>query len=350
VYPVDSAEPGTILFGDGKVWTLRGDDLRPFDLRDDALAGTIGQLPLGGGPLFVDGSVWALRLDPENECMPGYFNYILVQIDPTTNAIARAISVPIGCRYGNDTRSPRPTLVGGGGAVWISNQFQAAEGLHVVRVDTATGEVSTMVLPESRAVVASDEEGAWVAGTGTVEAAPRFDNGVQYLVVGPTTLDRIDHTGAVVASDLLPTARFLSRTFAADAGGLWVSSAKAPSSATEKWTLELARVTRSGKRIVVAGVTPWSIATGDGQVWFLGSRDPRRSATAPTPAMQLLGRIDPRTGDVVQRIRLHLPASPPSMEPPVVKPRIVGVMDGRVWIDPVHFGPGRQPQLVRVEI
>ncbi len=357
IHPIAPGEHDQrIVLGEGKVWALQGNDLRPFDLANEPLKGTItypvAQHPVG--PVFADGSLWKLDLDLDRQCAPSNFPYRLTQIDLTTNSVVRAIDLPGWCRYGADNRTARPYIVAGGGAIWVTDSSfpsQPSSNLRVVRVDTATGNV-TAVVTGTRVVIAADERGAWVATASTAAGGQTnspVDNDLGMYLAGPMQLDRFDHTGAVVAEDLLPSARFQAPGYAADADGLWVTYAAANSSPKRKATIGLARVTSSGKRTVARGVTPWSVATGDGQTWFL-THATRRSG-APTKTNQwVLGRIDPESGKVLRTIRLRLPVDPPRF-PLVEGPAIARVMGRGVWIDTVvPVGPARQRQLIRVAI
>lgn len=352
IYPIDFADRDLIVLGEGKVWALRGNDLRPFDLATEPLVGTVGY---PGGPVFEDGSLWLLGLDLDRECAPSNFPFRLTQIDPATNSVVKTIDLPGWCRYVNDNRTPHPFIVGGGGAIWITDSnppSQRSSNVRIVRVDTVTGTVTTAV-SGTRVVVAADEGGAWVTTAATIaEGAPSApsDNNLGLYVPGPIQLDRVDQNGAVVAEDLLPSARFQYPMYSVDGDGLWVTYEKVnPSPTAKKPTVALARVTANGERIAARGVRPWSVATGDGQAWFLTHATGRTGA--PTKTKQwVLGRIDPMTGKVRQTIRLRLPVGPPRF-PLVEGPVIAKVMGGGVWIDTViPVGPARQRQLIRVAI
>jgi hypothetical protein len=361
-YPItlaaDSPEQQIVL-AEGEVWVSRGSTVRRVDLGAEPLVGQVQEAPVGTNwPVYAGGRFWDVGLDRSAPCPPyGYLPYVVTGIDATTGAPPIVVRLfPDLCRYGGDNRDPFPFAVAGGTRVWVNVPPLTTSDWRVVILDSASGAPSEAAVGSAKvAVVAADTRGAWTASVDPSDPAGPQANGVNELgvqVVGPLQIGRLDAVGNAIASDLLPRARMQTAIYAADRHGLWVTYEEPTATTGAKARIRLVHVTEDGHRTVAKGVAPWSIASGDGQTWFLGAvghTKLRKSGVVDW----VLGLVDPRTGKVMRTIRLHLPEAehPDTGTSKVPAVRILAVMDGAVWLSagarPVDVA---HQELVRVDL
>jgi hypothetical protein len=220
----------------------------------------------------------------------------------------------------------------------------------VVTVDAATGSLSDPpVLTGKMTVVAADAAGAWTLDLSNVENAVE-NNVLGIAVLGGLRVGRVDPTGRVIGTDLLRGARFLDPGVAGDPTGLWVTYQPSTAGTGTTLPLRLVHATADGHRVLAKGVQPWSIASGDGQTWFLGSVG-RPKLRASGLVDWVLGRLDPRTGKVARAVRLDLPeADHPvgAATSRVPDLRILAVTGDAVWL--YAAAPTTDQELIRVDI
>jgi hypothetical protein len=355
-YPIEVGSE-SILVGDGGVWQFDGTTVHRVALGAEPLVGqtdaSVGTL--NTGPLVAGGKLWSIGRGPE-QCAPYSYPYALRENDLMSGAPVQAVVLPGWCRNQEDNRDAPPQLVVGGGSAWVASanplSSSSFDRVQVVRVDIATGDMSATALNGPVGIIAADDLGAWAFRSDGFTL--REDNNLGVMVVGPLKVDRVDLSGTVLAANLLPDSTMLAGRFAADRAGLWIVCAVNQTGKSSKpQRIALAHVTRTGSVVVAKNVSAWSVASGDGQTWFLGTigkvRQPKRGSLVPW----VLGQVDPRTGAVTRSVHLDVPdASSPvtgnSFVPPL---QLAAVMDGAVWIETVGaVGPTHKQQLIRVAI
>jgi hypothetical protein len=110
-------------------------------------------------------------------------------------------------------------------------------------------------------------------------------------------------------------------------------------------------VTTKG-RIVSTRIHAWSVASGDGQTWYIGATSPIRSTSGNTddntlPVNWVLGRIDTQTGKLLDTYRLKLPTELRQVTSAGgAYIDLLGVTGGSVWLRAVKGSGG----LVRVTV
>ncbi|MDQ1430481.1 MAG: hypothetical protein QOF40_1083, partial [Actinomycetota bacterium] len=142
---------------------------------------------------------------------------------------------------------------------------------------------------------------------------------------------RVSLDGTVVATDMLRGAVIDESTVAVDPDGLWVVTAMPPKRPAAHPDQTLTRVTTSGRRVVSPGVRAWSVASGDGQTWFVGTTHPLPKAPKSQTLDWVLGRVDTRTGKLLGTYHLDLPGD---LGHVIHGPEIslLGVTGGAVWL------------------
>jgi streptogramin lyase len=210
--------------------------------------------------------------------------------------------------------APEAIVPGEEGTLWVRTGDPGGLGAHVVRLDPASGRVTTRVPSTSGNAFAVGDERLWVTSHGPasdrieeVDAATgrrirRIDLvRAVGVAVGGDVVWAITHNGTVAQIDagsgrivrrwtqLAPPAvgSAPERVLAADAAGVWVLNADSPSILR----IESGRIAR---RIPVEpGVRPL-LALGSGALWYAEGTD--------VPARNRVHRIDPisgkRTGSV----------------------------------------------------
>ena len=358
-YPV-AVGADRILLGEGGVWAYDGVNVRRIQMGSDPLVGGIGGLffPVASGPVLADGRLWAV-VTGQDQCAPNSYSYALRATDLASGATVRTVVLPGWCRGQEDDRDVPPQLAVGGDAAWVSspNPLSGTAFNHeqVVRVDTTTGDAAVTALDGPVGVIAADRLGAWLLRVKGL--SPRDDNNLGLLVQGPIQVSRVDPTGKVVIANALPEGTILSGEFAADRAGLWMVYATEESQGSKRQRIALAHIAPDGKTVKAKNVSPWSVASTDGQTWFLGTVGRPRKPQPGSFVDWVLGQVDPRTAKVTRAFRLHLPAlgdyaSRPRAARSAVPPlQLAAIMDGAVWIDTQGaVGPASQQLLIRVAI
>lgn len=312
------------VVGGGAIWVVGPDGARRIDPASGAV---VASLPPGHGPrLFADGAFWSLTADRDRRCDPPSFSgpsyspYRVEKLDPATNAIAFGIDLPGTCRYEADNRDPEAELVVGTGTAWVLDPLTC----RLFTIDTSRGTVATvprLVGP----LVTADASGAWfVSRLGTnVASSPSCAQRAP-----PLGLARLDPAGTVGRASPLPGSQGITGISIAD-GVAWVTYALDPLAPRGAHAFALARLDTNTGAVLTTRISPGSVATGDGHVWFLGSfPGNRRQPKDTNPG--LLGEIDPQTGTVKRAFQLDLisTASQPA--------KIVAVSGDAVWIDTQH--------------
>jgi hypothetical protein len=300
------------VVGGGAIWLRLPDGLRRLDPSSGAVAAS---LPARYEPTrFGDGGLWSVTINRERHCettpadWDEYSPYRVEKIEAATNAVAFGIDLPGTCRYWRDNRDPLPELVVGSGSVWV----REPTGCRLFEIDASTGALVANSEVVGR-LVAADADGPWiVTGPGPNGSSPSCAPGGT-----GTEMARLEPEGTLGRTFRLPGALGLGEVWIAD-DAAWVIY---PGEANDAWAL--ARLDTSTGAVRTTRISPGSVATGDGQVWFLGSFPTRGR---PNPG--LLGEIDPRTGAVKRRFQLDLGSSAWSS----ASAKIVAVSSDAVWI------------------
>jgi hypothetical protein len=265
--------------------------------------------------------------------------YVLHGIDLATNTVTRVVPLPEWCAARpSRTWTGAAMVAAGGGIVWVGRALPHRPDGSIasanVRVDGATGAVSDVATSEPLVTFAADDGGAWgysiVGGEVGVNAAI----GLSLL---PVELTRIGRDGTVVATSRLRGVASDLGSVALDPDGLWLVAARPPTRPDIRPDTSLTRVTRTGRRVVAPGIRPWSVASGDGQTWFLGTRSSIRSignTSNPRPVDWVLGRIDTDTGKLLRTYDLELPAGlgPVTTDDGTPAVQLLGVTGGSIWL------------------
>jgi hypothetical protein len=86
---------------------------------------------------------------------------------------------------------------------------------------------------------------------------------------------------------------------------LWVAAAR-HAAQTGDFDGRLTRVTKAGRISIVPRVRPWSVASGDGFTWFVGTTHRVAKTTTPEPVARVLGRVDTGTGKHLRTYHLDV--------------------------------------------
>jgi streptogramin lyase len=279
-------------------------------------------------PVVGPAASWRVTRSQERRCDPPtppdwveYSPYRVEKVDPATGTVAFGTDLPGTCRYGRDNRSPSPELVVGPGAVWVRDPATCT----MFEIDAGTGAVvATSEVVGS--LVTADAGGPWVAtGSGPNGSSASCARGAT-----PRELVRLDPAGNVRDTFHIGDREVIGEVALLD-GVAWVTSVR-----YGQYVPRLARVDTATGAVRTTGISPVDVATGDGQVWFLGTGSrSRRPDRATDPGV--LGEIDPRTGKVERVFRLDLgPSSSPD--------EIVAVSEDTVSIVTI----GRPREIVQV--
>jgi virginiamycin B lyase len=244
-------EPDWIALGFGSAWVV---NYKPDRLsRVDPVTGhLLADIPLG--PDACLGVVIALERVWVATCGDGVIN----EIDPSTNAVVRRISVPI-------TTGREGAFAVADGSFWIPANRPDASSSAVARIDAQSGRVLHSIPVGARADVV-------IAGFGAVWAASSATD----------TVYRIDPFRNVVTARIAVghTPKFM----AAGEEAVWVQN-QADGSVSRVDP----RANRETARIEADAPTKWGdIATGDGAVWLSVNGKP-------------VTRIDPRSNRVTHQ-------------------------------------------------
>jgi hypothetical protein len=178
-----------------------------------------------------------------------------------------------------------------------------------VRVDGVAGAVSPVPATGPLFTIAADDGGAW-------GYTPADDDRTLFSVIGheltTAAVVRIKRDGTVAATDVLRGAASDLGSITPDPGGVWLVTAPPPRRPDLRPDTTLTRVTTRG-RIIATRIHAWSVASGDGQTWYVGATSPIRSTPGNTddntlPVNWVLGRIDTQTGKLLATYHLKLPA------------------------------------------
>lgn len=270
----------SVTAGEGAVWVVPdpgGDGPTDQVLRLDPETGE----PLGD-PVTVPGTPWVVAAD-DGQVWVAHSDFDggengLTRIDPSTGA-ATDDTIPLDFTPSRlDYRD---------GTAWIVEE----EADDIIRVDTATGETTTIAFSEREFLshVAVGSGGVWVAGVeGTLNQQP--------------FLDRIDpETNRRSPEPIVPEGDGSMNDLAAPGEALWVSRGTADE-------VLLVEIDSSSQQSIGVGAQPGPIAAGDADVW-VGNEDD-----------DTVSRIDVGTGDVVDTIDV------------AGRPSALSVGDGAVWV------------------
>ncbi len=262
--------PNGIAYSDDSVWVVNADDKTVSQI--DAATGashTIGNLDV---PIAISAGLGAVWVATGRTA--GAIDRI-VKIDPATGRITTTFAVP---KSGGSGFWGQDVLAAGAGAVWIAN----ADGA-VVRIDPVTGRARTVPSIFARAVTA---------------------DATAVVAVGQRELWRIDPATATVAENVhVETAAFSGLAAAAldVGGGIWALDERGG----KVWHITPGPVRDAS---TIAGGQFGRIAYADGHVWLTDAVD------------QTLSEIAATTGRVAQTTRLAM------------TPQSLAVGGGRVWV------------------
>jgi hypothetical protein len=318
-------EAPTLLVAEGGVWAVSGDDVRRVDIDSGPFSGGLGSPFPGssGTPRFDGDTYWTVVIDPNAPPCGGAIPeedpqqpFVLHGTDLATNTVTRAIPLPEWCAPRPSRASwsgAPPTVAAADGNVWVGRSLPPRQGASLnaasVRVDRVTGAVSPVAATGPLATIVADDGGAW--GYALAE-----DDRTLFSVIGheltTAAIVRLNRDGTVVATDLLRGAASDPGSITPDPGGVWLVTARPGRPLDVRPDTTLTRVTTRG-RITATRIHAWSVASGDGQTWYVGATSPIRSTPGNTdddslPAHWVLGRIDTQTAKLIATYHLNLPA------------------------------------------
>ncbi len=281
--PVDRS-PAMVAVGEGAVWvaTFEGKP-RPVLLRIDPLTNRIvattriGFRGAGLGDLAVGaGAVWVSAAGTVN------------RIDPRTDRVVARIHLP----------SPS-TLAVGFGSLWVGD----FNGDSIVRVDPATNRpVARIPIQASPWSLVTGEGYLWV-----------LDNQGSVEKIDPATSRVI----AVFGHHLVVDSEGSSFDLAVSDSGVWITYSNALDADTDRLIRIDSRTGAVTKAIDLRGATV--VAVGPDGVWATTGLLVTVTAKAIHRYSEGVVRIDPTTGQIVQRIAVRSPAD-------------IAVGDGNLWV------------------
>ena len=275
----DTGDYSQIAVGEGSVWITGGGAVYRIDPSTNRVIAIVHLAGSVQGIAAEAGRIWVTRPTSSG---PGE----LIRIDPRTNRVAGP-PIKVGPGPGQ--------VIYGQGAVWVQNTSPAS----VVRVDPATGHVSTVIGTRALAP-GSPVAGAIAVGYGSLWAA---SNGF---------LTRVDpRTGQVVASARIPR----GVAVAIGAGEVWVLAYPRSSSPTLfypiKHTAALWEVDPKSNRIIgkpirLDALQPIAVTATQRNVWVAdynrGTVTRLRLVADTSPAARLADRYH-LNGDGIGNIR-----------------------------------------------
>jgi hypothetical protein len=215
-------------------------------------------------------------------------------------------------------------VTAGDGAVFMLSNGYFGAPFHITRVDLVTGKAEWTV-PVPFTSVTGDPRGKLVFGAnalwfseglhpiaefspidGSLEGAVTLPGGVEDhldpgFVVNAHGVFAIGGTTGTSVMRIDPTTRRV--TMVANFGGGYTQSVAADDRSV--WTthytsdLDLVRIdTTAGFGVKPIGIPTTYVATGEGQIWFIGYV-PGMKTTDPANHFGVVGRIDPTTGRVI---------------------------------------------------
>jgi hypothetical protein len=311
----------TVVVGGDALWLVASDQARRFDPSSGSV---VASLPLEHAPgRYAEGAFWRFGTNPDRRCesVPAdwvsYSPYRVERIDPVTNAVVFGVDLPGTCRYAADNRSPYAEFAVGPSAAWVRDP----ESCQLFEIDARRG-VVVSVSEQSGRLVAADAGGPWFLANATPNEAASSSCAVP--LAPPLALTRRAEPATTAPAWRLPDSYFPGGAFSSIAltdGAAWVANARADSTGPA-----LARLDTSTGSLITTRISPGHVATGAGQVWFVGDF-PAETDEARRPNPGLLGEIDPVTGTVKRTFQLDLGPGRGPMA------RIVDVSADSVWID-----------------
>jgi hypothetical protein len=316
-----------VAAGEDAIWVAGGGEcpgsLWRIDPETNRVVATIAvdnpyDLAVGEGAVWVLGGVCATTPARPDGVSSGAALY---RIDPASNELAATIPLDPPRGFLATDTSPSGVAFGEGG-IWVSLSYDPSTG-EVVRVDPRTDEVVTRISARGYAGELTAGAGAvWVLGhpeytdeTDRGESLHRIDPRTNELVATPLRDERL-----LLGGYLFP------QVIAASEDEVWVGSSEAayPYGAlairVDSRTNRVSREPLSMDRIFPIGLA-------EGGLWFIG------------PGADL-SRLDPRSLDVDESVRLGAGAADAAFDPATRS----------FWVATVVVGSGDQGSLIRVDL